>query len=63
MLKSFRDSLTLARDAAFLAILAVLVIDASRITPVLTKIELALENAGFTEFNVGGVKQDLTRAS
>lgn len=61
LLKSSRDSLTLARDAAILAILAVLVIDASRITPVLTKIGLALEKAGFTEVNVGGVKQDLTR--
>lgn len=61
LLKRSRESLTSARDAAILAILAVLVIDASRITPVLTKIGLAPEKASFTEVNVGGVKQDLTR--
>lgn len=61
LLKDFRESLTLAREVAILAILAVFIFDASRITPMLTKIGLALENAGFTEVNVGGVKQDLTR--
>ena len=61
LLKGFHESLTLARDTAILAILAVLVFDASRITPILTKIGLALEKAGFTEVNVGGVKQNLTR--
>lgn len=40
LLKSSRESLTLARDAAVLAILAALVIDASRITPMLTKYDL-----------------------
>lgn len=60
-LKGFRYSLTLVREVAILAILAVLIFDASRITPVLTKIGLALEKAGFTELNIGGVKQDLTK--
>ena len=59
--KSFRDSLTLVREVAILAILAVLIFDASRITPILTKIGLALEKAGFTEVSIGGVKQDLKR--
>lgn len=61
LLKDFRESLTFVREVAILAILAVLIFDASRITPILTKIGLALEKAGFTEVNVGGVKQDLTR--
>lgn len=42
-LKGFRDSLTLVREVAILAILAALIFDASRITPILTKIGLALE--------------------
>jgi hypothetical protein len=61
LLKSFRDSLALVREVAILAILAVLIFDASRITPILTKIGLALEDAGFTEVSIGGAKQDLKR--
>jgi len=43
LLKGFRESLTLTREVAILAILAVLIFDASRITPILTKKGLALE--------------------
>lgn len=60
-LKDVGDFLSLVREIALLSMLAVLLIDASRITPILTEIGLALEQAGFTELNIGGIKQDLTK--
>lgn len=60
-LEASRSSLALIRELSILAVLAVLIINASWITPVLTKIGLALEDAGFTEITIGGVKQDLSR--
>jgi hypothetical protein len=60
-IKNFRDFFTLSREIVILILLAVLVLDAKKITPVLKNMGSALKEAGFTELNIGILKQDLTK--
>lgn len=60
-LKTSRDALALVRDLAVLAAVLILVVAPERMVPTFQDVGLALADAGFTKFSIGGAEQDLTR--
>lgn len=59
LLSDSRDSLALFREIATLTVLAILIFKSTWLITPLKNMGLALEEAGFTELNIGGLKQDL----
>ncbi len=60
-LSNFQDLLALVRQVAILSFFAVLIFQPTWLTTSLKKIGLALGEAGFTEVNFAGLKQDLEK--